>query len=223
MSGESIPTGAPPPEKPINWNEILRHSFMFSQGVPDLQRKITAWIAQGPLQGKNVDASSFTPGMISTYVRESPDHSTRDFVDDEILLDEERERTAALMKEVAEHTEPANIGAVAAGMLERDLVYMQARNGRPVQRESGRDKWASFIIDFGVLQRGVSPWTYDSMPAAYKELWTAVVEELESGKYSTQVAQLVQPYLEKHWKISDEDRAKIEAFARAAAPKAATP
>ena len=44
---------APRPEKATNWNEILRCSFMFSQGDVALQNMIIAWLAATPLSGKS--------------------------------------------------------------------------------------------------------------------------------------------------------------------------
>lgn len=101
-------------------------------------------------------------------------------------------------------------------MSDKDLTY---KNGRPVSKESGRDKYSSFVIDFGVLKQGDGLYKWGNLPEEYKVFWDSVIHELEkqiSKNKNTlkSVQSLVKAYLEKHPDLSVEDRKKIIQFAR---------
>src|SRR3989344_3320473 len=71
MAAETVPGSGRESAKRLNWNEIFRHSFLFSQGDGLVQEKIFRWLATGPFKGVTSETiqRGIKPGLASSYVR----------------------------------------------------------------------------------------------------------------------------------------------------------
>ena len=209
MSSETF--RAPKPEKPINWNEILRCSFMFSQGDIALQNMIITWLATNTLSGKRPTPEDFKEGIVARYVSHTESHSR-------ILLQkaetEETSRRSKLISEFQNISAVGNIEQITDKLILRDLMFLERENGRKIKNPLfDRDPYSSFIIDFGLLKKGTGQWTWDSLPDAYKQLWDSVMREISlEPQLLPSIRVLSDKYLNRHPLLSSDEKAKIESF-----------
>ena len=93
-------------------------------------------------------------------------------------------------------------------------MFLERKNGRKIQNPSfDRDPYSSFIIDFGLLKKGTAPWTWDSLPDAYKQLWESVMREISlEPRLLSSIGTISDKYLNHHPSLSPDEIAKIDSF-----------
>ncbi|MEK9160887.1 MAG: hypothetical protein AAB440_02535 [Patescibacteria group bacterium] len=235
MSSETLASEKDP--QPINWNAMLWNSFLFAQGDDLAHAEIMNWLAAGPLKGTHPKKEDFNLSMIArqagnpeahvwTEGAESVASGNADWMIDMIndptkpyLLEikyDLRGGTRVYPREELRHP--------VESMLEKDEWYFKPKEygstderliqqGRPKKLEkAGRDIWSSFIIDFALLKKGTPPYSYTTLPDAYKQMLESVTGELRQEKYKERLRKIAELYFEKHPDLPEEEKRAIEAF-----------
>jgi hypothetical protein len=217
---------------PVDWSGILRYSFLFSQGSEDTQDRMFSWLAAGPLHGQAMGevTSSLVAAKVGRYaegislendnrshIRRTGDDGTRitqaEFhanAKGELKnLITELKELDNLSAEERQERQRVDIGEIAQGFLERDNQYL--KTGRPVEEGSKRDRWSSFVIDFGILHKGDGKFSWKVLPEPYKQLWEDVMHFI-CERRSEDLAKLARIYLSKHPDLPAEDHKKITSY-----------
>ncbi len=209
------------PER-INWNEELRLSFLFSQGDAKLQEDIFVYLANIAYEHESPESEEFKKGMLSVHVRDMTAHGAHksiSFPESGVYLEEDRQRNrlieafARRYSRLSEDERSKIKRWVTYGLINRDNAMIQRR--KLVLSERGeRDTHSSFFLDFGVLQTGTPPWSYDALPQSYKRMWSDAVETAkETGKNrGSEMFSIVSAYMESHPNLSEEGMQRIRDF-----------
>jgi hypothetical protein len=213
----------------IDWNAIVRNSFMFSQGLyAELQAPITRWLAMGPLYDEYVShkTRALVKERIGNYTRavtEKSDHAattaegkliTSPTSEADRVLDNfqyELDQAFTFSDEDRVRQKEIALNRIAQGLINRDQTYLLEREGRPVGEDSRRDKWSSFIIDFGLLHKGDGLFTWNATAKPFKELWDEVLPVIRA-RYSDEMRTIVDKYIEMHPNLSETEKRQIKSI-----------
>lgn len=204
-----------------DWESILRASYLFAQGNNTNHLDMLRWLAASPLYGERVtpareETSKKLWDFISALVKNETHKSGSGAISDNIarptniirnLDDNLRFNTFETESDRIKYVKD-KVKKIATAFVERDYHYLIKENGRPIKSEK-RDKWSSFVIDFGVLQKGDGFFSWKSVPTEFVELWEAVISELKNNP-NAQFIRVKQRYLEMHPDLSRADIDKIE-------------
>lgn len=230
--GMSAEEAAETPQS-IDWNSIVRNSFLVSQGLYVLQTPLTRWLAMGPLhdqylKGKVADvAQEHTQRYATRLIQDARHHTTRSEISElhggivktevEKVIDNfQYELDAAFSFSPEERARAKNVALVriAEGLIQRDRLYLLEREGRPIGDDSHRDKWSSFIIDFGILHKGDGLYTWNGIPEPFKELWEEVMPIIRQ-RHHEDLGEVIKKYLEMHPDLSEDEQLRVRAGLRA--------
>ncbi len=215
--------------EPVDWNAIVRNSFIFSQGAYPLQTPITRWLAMGPLYDSYLDGnthtsvkknvSKYTEGILRgsrphTAVSEKGETISSPGTEiDKVINNFKYELDSAFTFSEQERSKQKEIALIriAEGLIERDGMYLLKREGRPISAESRRDKWSSFIIDFGLFHKGDGFYTWNGTAEPFKELWNDVLLVIRA-RHSDELKAIANKYIEKHPNLSESERLLVESL-----------
>ena len=211
-----------------DWNGLVRWSFAFSQGDAGVQKAILQWLAAKTVVGKESIKKSL-PGVavhVETYTKsiskDSQNHSlleNKDFrsiqrtVDETLYaLKQELNSANSVSEDDRKSLAARALNDIAVGFIERDKKYLLGSegvgSGRPISPDSKRDEWSSFIIDFGVLNKGDGFFTWKGTPDEFKKLWNEVIVLIKE-KYPEEYTSIADVYMITHPSLPAEDVEKI--------------
>ena len=228
----STPEADTTKEMEVDWSAVIRNSFLFSQGNVVLQRCILDWLAIGPLRTMRLDRETEVElvekvAMYTLSIAEAGKNhlsaGQRSSIDDVSARSDTQNTFRAFeykqnmyrgfTKERRAEEQESALQNIAKGLIERDNRYLINQGGRPVSNtDSKRDRWSSFIIDFGLLEQGDGFLTWKGTPEPYKEMWREIMPIIETQKDSPDMQAILGIYLEKHPELSPENKQKIESF-----------
>lgn len=213
--------------KKVNMNEILRNSYLFSQGKPELQRVIFEWLAVGPLAHVDISdgsSSGIKRGMITKYAAgtsENGQHRKIETKPDEPHRDEieqlGRFKTALQfrdMLQILSQDDPElYIKKLTRELISRDAELL-TRRANLLSQLPDRDKNSSFFVDFGILHKGTSPWSWESIPEAYKQMWSEVVSYAKKSGQGTglMMQEILSAYEHTHPEMSEHEKQLLKEF-----------
>lgn len=236
-------------EKPLNIAEVFRHTYIFSQGEPRLQIHMFNWLARTLMRGMPAPTyEQINPGKLAAYGSAESIAGGHKLISGPFSADAQlnaqrfqkametggQERLPPAVGWVSRFNEPTFpkqiqdwsdddcLRAILYNLIEVDYRFLVDQGGRPTNDER-RDRWSSFIIDFGLLQRGTGPWKWSSVPEPLKRMWDAAMERLKTPihpldksfvtfPHYTLLLDVIRVYLHTHPDLPPDDRAKIEQF-----------
>lgn len=205
----------------IDWTAIVRNSFLFSQGVFTLQAPILRWLAMGPLYDQSLrsDGREEVRKSIIDYtnslIKDDRNHvSTLPLRGGPINAKYETEKVVkefayeldqafTFSPEDLEREKAVALKRIADGFVNRDQYYLIG--GRPVSDTSRRDKHSSFIIDFGILNKGDGFYTWKGTDGHFKKLWEEVMPVIRQN-HPEQLRAIAIKYVETHPDLSEADK-----------------
>lgn len=220
-----------------SWKEIIRNSFLFSQGSPDLQELILKWMVAVPFE----DRAQLTDDDVEDIAKQTAKHisqmsrhgqhvslGTSEGEEDtypkgmsqgELFAQKVRDRQVENQTANDTYEDPkVLLSRILDGMFERDLNYLdkgiftpdgKIHKGRPIEEGLRRDKFSSFLIDFAVLEEGDGYFNWKGLPQAYKQMMGELRPLLKTHAEAPTLTKL---YLELHPGLPEEKHQKIEAF-----------
>jgi hypothetical protein len=206
-------------EERVNWNEILRNSYLFSQGEAGLQNEIFKWLATGPFTELSVTKNDFKKRIVSTYAHTLDDARVHTGVSgdmgeetlDEVLRRGELVDTLELKELLGKKGEV--LRRLTQELLSRDFEMLK-RRAELLPEDTVRDRNTSFFVDFGLLKKGTGPWSYDALPDVYKQMWEEVVSyATTSGLHrDSRFHDVCAAYVENHPNMNEEDKKVLACF-----------
>jgi hypothetical protein len=207
---------------PIDWTAIVRNSFLFSQGALTLQTPMLRWLAFGPLydESLNGDAADEVKKSVADYTNsistEGRNHSETGpggtpifsaYETGKVLKEfsYELDQAFTFSPEELERERLVALKRIAEGFVSRDRHYLIDQGGRPLSENTRRDRHSSFVIDFGILQRGDGFYTWKGTDEHFKKLWTEVMPVIRKN-YPEQLREIAIKYVETHPDLSEADK-----------------
>lgn len=195
----------------VNWNEIMRNSFLFSQGNISIQTDILEWVTT-TLKERGVNPPEFKDGMSRVYAAElagkgqhvpsggdsSPELAA--FTVDQKFHEKEYARTTENL-----------LPRLTKRLLARDVEMLSKR--RTLVDADARDVHGIFFVDYGLLQKGTPPWNWESVPPIYKEMWEKVVTQARADAKDARIIRgLCSNYLANHPHLPESEKRVIQSF-----------
>ncbi len=211
-----------------DWNAIVRNSFIFSQGLnAGLQTPITRWLAMGPLYDQYVSQNTrqSVKESIGKYTQAAMQcHHTATTAEGQPIVSLESEADKVLDnfqyeldqaftfsdEERIRQREVALI-KIAEGLVNRDKLYLIDREGRPIGEGSHRDKWSSFIIDFGIFHKGDGFYTWNGTHDVFKEFWEEALPIIRQ-RYPDELSDIGSKYIATHPNLTDQEKQLIKSL-----------
>lgn len=206
----------------IDWTAIIRNSFLFSQGVFTLQAPILRWLAFGPLYdqvlkgGKIDEVKKSVADYTNSLAKDDRNHVSKLPIGGSINANYEAgkvlkefsyqmDQAFTFSSEELERERMVALKRIAEGFVNRDRHYLIDQGGRPLSDTSRRDKYSSFIIDFGVLNKGDGFYTWKGTDEHFKKLWEEVMPVIRAN-HPEQLREIAIKYMEAHPDLSDADK-----------------